>query len=376
MKLSVIATTKETDFVLGKDNIDEFLNYILEMGGRYGATAYDQKEDKMYYEHTEKRVKRGKTLLKQNHRNVFEHVFINLYFEDITKFQAMVLNNQGMYVTTEKSLRYTVPDEMDITDKERELYNKWYDFFMRKGESVGVAKENARYMLDIFSKTTTMVHTISMTQLNMLYLMLVEYIEIDSNTLPQTEFYLKALEDIEKLKELLEPYYIGLEKYQWHNLRLFKKLPAEPMLYISKDTEFYTYNVPVSFAALAQIQRHRKFKIQLVLQGITAEDKRFYIPEVVSKHGEEIVKKWIKDLNSIDGYPQATKVSICESGDLYSMLERYEIRNDKRKVFPEVYDYINDLRKNYLFTLSGKSYIKNKKIYDQIVTNNRLADEE
>lgn len=41
----------------------------------------------------------------------------------------MVLNNEGIYNTSEKSARYT---KMVLKDKEQELYNKWLEIFKRE----------------------------------------------------------------------------------------------------------------------------------------------------------------------------------------------------------------------------------------------------
>ena len=68
-------------------------------------------------ENTQKRVSQT---LKSGHHSVYDHPTYNLALEEIPKILAMILNNEGMYTTSEKSARYT---KMKLEDKEKEIMN-------------------------------------------------------------------------------------------------------------------------------------------------------------------------------------------------------------------------------------------------------------
>ena len=46
-------------------------------------------------------------LLNSGHHSPFDHISFNLEFSNIPKLGAMILNNEEVYTTSEKSARYT-----------------------------------------------------------------------------------------------------------------------------------------------------------------------------------------------------------------------------------------------------------------------------
>ena len=137
--------------------------------------------DAILNEDEEKTMKRAKGTLKSGHHSVYDHVYFNLLIENAPKILAMILNNEGMYTTSEKSARYT---KMEPSPEELELYNKWLNIFyslikeeyaekylkyfdnseapMEKAEVAmkKLAQENARYMISVFTNTV-MEYTVS-----------------------------------------------------------------------------------------------------------------------------------------------------------------------------------------------------------------------
>ena len=132
--------------------------------------------EELMEESTEKTNARISRTMGSGHHSVFEHVYVSLHLENIPKLFAMVLNNEKVYVTSEKSARYT---KMVATPKEQALYEKWIDIFEKKireryPDNTGfmtdqkvkkLAQENARYLISV-KTPTTMVYTVSYRQLN------------------------------------------------------------------------------------------------------------------------------------------------------------------------------------------------------------------
>ena len=79
-------------------------------------------------EPSENTLKRVTQTLTSGHHSVYDHPTYSLLLENVPKILAMVLNNEGMYTTSEKSARYT---KMEPSEKELELYNKWYEIFKK-----------------------------------------------------------------------------------------------------------------------------------------------------------------------------------------------------------------------------------------------------
>ena len=75
----------------------------------------------------------------------------------------MILNNEKVYNTSEKSARYT---KMQPSKEEKELYEKWIEIYKeicisakisknrRKKGSEKLAQENARYLISVFTPAT------------------------------------------------------------------------------------------------------------------------------------------------------------------------------------------------------------------------------
>ena len=122
MKIDIIASTNP-GYVVDKKDLDDFCGKVA--GVCYMPHSFNEllKEDETK---TEKRVNRT---MNDKHHSVFEHGYITLYLENIPKLMAMVLNNEKVFVTSEKSARYT---EMKVSEREQLLYNKWKDIILEK----------------------------------------------------------------------------------------------------------------------------------------------------------------------------------------------------------------------------------------------------
>ena len=100
MNIKIIASTKP-NFQVTKEELDDFC-------GKVGGVCYMPKTfDELMNEETSKTQKRINQTMGSGHHSVFEHGYISLNLENIPKLFAMVLNNENVYVTSEKSARYT-----------------------------------------------------------------------------------------------------------------------------------------------------------------------------------------------------------------------------------------------------------------------------
>lgn len=249
------------------------------------------------------------------HHSVYGHINYNFVFENIPKALAMVLNNQGIYDTSEKSARYTVME--DIPEKEKQLYDKWLDIFkdkineeypyLGKRMTTKRAQENARYMISTFTPTV-MGHTINFRQLNYIMSHFDDF--IDEKT---TNGY------DEKLKESMKEFNEKLSQLRVPELNDKNKKGKLKFYHEGEQEEFYNKysygnNHKISVAGFAQEQRHRT--LEHTIGKIKDEEIEFFVPPIL-KENEELLDMWFEDLEKVkDVYPQATLLEVHESGRL------------------------------------------------------------
>lgn len=264
----------------------------------------------LFGENEEKTLKRASNTLKMGHHSVFDHVSFNLALSNIPKILAMILNNEGMYTTSEKSARYT---KMQVSERESSLYEKWIKIFSEQIEKkypeiiekqrIKLAQENARYLVSVFTPSTIMEYTVSFRQLNYIASFFENYIKNEENT----EFnkllkpYLKEFN--EQIKDLLVPELNANTKQR--KISLFASRN-----YMEEFGECYSCNYEGTFAELAQAQRHRTLRYNMKIEG----EPKFYIPKII-ENDEELKSDWLKDINSLkDLFPQGMLVKINERG--------------------------------------------------------------
>ena len=109
MKINIIASTK-VGYELPKE---EAVNFS---GKSAGICYLPDTLDVLLNEPIEKTEKRASMNILSGHHSVFGHATYNLSLEGIPKILAMILNNEKVYNTSEKSARYTV---MQTSDEEQ-----------------------------------------------------------------------------------------------------------------------------------------------------------------------------------------------------------------------------------------------------------------
>ena len=308
MKINIIASTK-VGYELTKQ---EALNFS---GKSAGICYLPDTLETLFNEPDEKTVKRSNMTLKSGHHSVFNHPTYNLSLEGIPKILAMILNNEKMYNTSEKSARYT---KMQPSEKEKNLYEKWIDIYKKEiskeypdfdeKKVQKLAQENARYLISVFTPATIMEYTVSFEQLNFIVSWFEDYIEYE----PETEFstklksamkeFLEALPDLKV--EKLNPRVKGTK------LSLFAKRDRA-----EEFGENYSTTYLASFAQLAQAQRHRTLAYEMTL----LEKPEYYVPRIIRE--TELEKEWLKDISSLEEYyPQGMLVKVNERGTVENFI--------------------------------------------------------
>ena len=156
MKIEVIASTK-VGYALPKEE-------ALDFSGKSAGICYlPDTLETLFAEPAEKTQRRVNGNLKSGHHSVFGHATYNLSLEGIPKILAMVLNNEKMYNTSEKSARYT---KMEPSPQEKKLYEKWIEIYAKQiakeypqfdeKRVKKLAQENARYLISVFTPATVM----------------------------------------------------------------------------------------------------------------------------------------------------------------------------------------------------------------------------
>jgi hypothetical protein len=166
MKIKVIGSTK-IGYTLPTEEAVRF------SGISAGICYLPDTFDSLLAEAKSKTMKRANLNISSGHHSVFGHPVYNLILEGVPKILAMILNNEKMYNTSEKSARYT---KMEVSPREQVLYDKWLEIFMQRIKEAypdfddkrvkKLAQENARYLISVFTPSTVMEYTVTLGQLN------------------------------------------------------------------------------------------------------------------------------------------------------------------------------------------------------------------
>lgn len=349
MEIKVIASTK-VGYVMPKDEAVDF------SGKSAGICYLPDTLETLFAEAPEKTQRRAYGNIKSGHHSVFGHPTYNLSLEGIPKILAMILNNEKIYNTSEKSARYT---HMEPSPQEKELYEKWIEIFKEQiltqypkfedKRALKLAQENARYLISVFTPATVMEYTVNFGQLNYIINWAKDYIKnAEENT-----FSIKLKETLKEFLAAMPDLEIeGLDsRNKNRNFSLFAKRK-------NRNEEFgenYSVTYLSSFAQLAQAQRHRTLSYEMTL----LDEPKYYVPPIIARTNLE--KEWLKDISSLNEFfPQGMLVQVNERGTIenfvlkcmerlcgFSQLEiMQETKNIMNKYLeatkdkPELYQYL------------------------------------
>lgn len=300
-----------------KDNTSE----MIKDGAHSAAICYTSNPwEDIVNEDTKKTKDRIQQTLENGHHSVYEHNSISLNIEGIPKILAMFLNNEKVYSTSEQSGRYTVME--NIPEEEKILYEKWRGIFQTKisekypkiGKKIlnNLSKENARYMISVFTETN-MRYTTNLRQINYICNWMEEFVQGDTHD----DFFHNNLKT--SIVQFLE----GVQEYRVDGMESGKERELSFISDRNKDMfeEYFglTYSTVYkgSFAQIAQAQRHRTISYFINLPEYPTQ---FYIPEIL-REDEKLVREWLVDLQSVASHwPQATMIEIYEMGTVENFI--------------------------------------------------------
>ena len=304
MNITILGSSKP-QFKLSKE---EAINF----GEKSAGICYMPGDiETLFSEPEEKTLRRANMTLGSGHHSVFDHTTYNLALEGIPKILAMILNNEKMYTTSEKSARYT---KMTPSEREASLYEKWINIYQEEiakeypdideKKCKKLAQENARYLISVFTPATTMEYSVSLRQLNYIAHWFEDFIKNEEDT----EFnkmlkpYLQQF--IDNVSDLLIPELNTDVKGRKISLFDSRKNRKEEF------GENYCTTYFGTFAEYAQNQRHRTLQCQIRLP----EKVEFYVPKII-ENNSKLKAEWLKDINSLaDLYPQGMLIQINERG--------------------------------------------------------------
>lgn len=305
MKIEIIASTK-VEYSMSKEE-------ALDFSGKSAGICYlPDTVETLFAESPEKTQRRVNGNIKSGHHSVFGHPTYNLCFEGIPKILAMVLNNEKIYNTSEKSARYT---HMTPSVQENTLYEKWIHIFEDVISSkypefdskriLKLAQENARYLISVFTPATVMEYTVNFGQLNYIINWAKDYI----NNADDSAFSLK-------LKDVFKEFLNAMPDLEVDGLdsriknRSFSLFSTRPNRY-EEFGENYCTSYLASFAQLAQAQRHRTLSYEMSL----LDTPEYYIPPII--RGTDLENSWLEDISSLSQYfPQGMLVKVNERGTI------------------------------------------------------------
>lgn len=316
-------------------------------------------------------INRGLSTIYSDHTTPSEHQNVTLELTGIPKILCMILNNEKQYSADERSLRYTEVEINEyITDKEKNLYDKWLSkfeeliwneygsFYMRDSKDNEIrarkaihkiAQENARYMISVFMPTS-ISYTVPWIQINkiMVYMnriidnpmnelenMLVPYLKEFINlcneknvTITKNSIYEVANMN-DEVKEKLYKTHPEIKEYYGSNEFIYKNnknIDLSLFAYrnkfsgINSNNEYgYTisYNNFESWACLAQEHRHRTIDCEMLIPDTFTS----YIPQII-KSSDCLVNEWINDINSVKNvYPQGQMIKVNRIGSLKNIIK-------------------------------------------------------
>lgn len=347
MKIEVIASTK-VGYVLPKEE-------ALDFSGKSAGICYlPDTLETLFSEPEEKTQRRVNGNIKSGHHSVFGHPTYNLSMEGIPKILAMILNNEKMYNTSEKSARYTI---MEPSEQEKALYEKWIEIYKREitkkypefdeKRVQKLAQENARYLISVFTPATVMEYTVNFGQLNYIINWAKDYILEE----PDTAFSVK-------LKSVFKEFLNSLPDLEVEGLDSSVK-KRKFSFFASRNNrkeefgENYCTTYLASFAQVAQAQRHRTISYEMTL----LDTPQYYIPPIIK--GTDLEEEWLKDISSLkEFFPQGMLIQVNERGTI----ENFVLKCTERLCGAaqlEIMEQTNITMKKYLEATKNDSELYN-----------------
>ena len=367
MKLSNLKITLLENTPFLKEDGTFNLNKAMDFSGKIGGICYNENGlMDSFAEDDEKTEKRINNSTAGEHQSVFEHVNVSMYLKDSSKMLNMVLNNEGQYSTSERSLRYTaVKDgECNLTKREIFLYEKWYKIFvdlitaqygdvLKPFKIKTLAKENARYMTSTFINTE-MVHTLPLAQLNRIATYMKEYLDKED----KNDFEQRVSKDFEMFLSECDRLNLLDERLQSNRKERTLKIFGENLDSIPEEFGVtYSTTYRGSFAEYAQKERHRIEKSSLERNELNG----FFVPPILELY-HNLIDIWLNDIISVkEEVPQGELVTIHEEGTFDTFISKLKER-DCSAAQLEIFRQTEETKKKYYEALKEKDHPYVKKL--------------
>ena len=345
---------KEDDLEVALEDELQSLRHFSQMFARkcYSAKAFEDLTKESFNEQLIKRI------IESGHHSVFEHVTFNFGFSGMPKALVMIFNNEKQYVTSEQSARYTVMKDVEPLQKHKyenwtnlliplidKEYPKMKDLEERAKAIKKLAQENARYITSVFT-STSMGHTINWRQLNFLMYELEDFVE--ANARGDDVFKARLVEPAADFLSQFERFRIkGLRNQTDRHLSFFREAPVKEHF---GDT--YLTNYKLSFAALAQAQRHRTIDYSVFGGYQLGAPEGFFVPPLIEEN--DLQDKWVADLEEVarTDFPQAQLLNVSEMGILKDFKSKMILRLCGHAQY-EIMDNVRNTANLYVFSVPG-----------------------
>lgn len=167
-----------------------------------------------------------------------------------------------------------------------------------------LAQENARYLISVFTPATVMGHSISFQQFSYLLQFMEDFVQKEKDS------------DFNKLlKPCLQEFCDLHSKFKVEEINFDSKNRKLSLFSdVERDNEWgenYCCTYWASFAQIAQAQRHRTLKYEILTSSL--DKAMYFVPPIIDD--TDLVDEWIKDLVHLSKYfPQGKMVLVNERG--------------------------------------------------------------
>ncbi len=294
-------------------------NLIKQYCGTIGGECYSTEGmPALASQPKEKAFTRADNCANGGHLSVFGHFVATLELVDIPKALCMLLNNNHINNTSERSMRYTnmknacTPDDLILYDKWKEIfynkiektYSEKYPQIFTKSLITKKANENARYIISSYYKTR-MVYTNDIREFTNIS-RTIDYVLSLGEDMPS---FLKGMkEELSEFNILLKGTGLVFQYFNDQREKSFSLLSKNNKVINTYYGDCIADTYKMSLSCIAQLQRHRFLNISIAFD----KTPNFFIPEIL-KDDKKLVDEWLKDCNqNADRFPQATLANVNE----------------------------------------------------------------
>ncbi len=276
----------------------------------------------------EKAFTRADNCANGGHLSVFGHFVATLELVGISKAMCMLLNNNHINNTSERSMRYTNMKNA-CSEKDIGLYDKWKEIFYNKIQNTyGVkypevftkslitkkANENARYIISSYYKTR-MVYTNDVREFTYISKTIDKTLSLGDDMPP----FLKGMKDeLIEFNNLLKGTGLVFDCFNDQREKRFSLLSKNNRVITPYYGDCIADTYKMSLSCTAQLQRHRFLNISIAFD----DEPEYFVPEIL-RDDKKLVEDWLNDCRAQkDVFPQATLINVNEIAPAYLIIKK------------------------------------------------------